>query len=155
MRSSAGKSRGFTLMELMIAVAIISILAGIAYPAYTSQIVKGRLAECRSGILQSMQQQERYYSQFNAYAGFSAGATTAKSKSFSGDSLAGSSCNLEGVTSAVGGIANQAIEIRANAIKANALSGDSSISYLYLDSDGNKGCNVSSTRTQSNKTCWP
>ena len=152
MRSWRGKNKGFTLMELMIAVAIISILAGIGYPAYTSQIAKGRRAECRSGILQSMQQQERYYSQFNAYAPFTEGLATAKSKSFSGDSLATSSCPLLGADCTPTGstTVNQCIEIRARPIKA-----DSSIDYLYLDSDGNKGCSVSSTRSSSNKTCWP
>ena len=78
---------GFTLIELMITVAIIAILAAIAYPAYTDQIRKGKRAECRSGLLQSMQQQERYYTQFNKYADFANGAATAKTKAFSGDSL--------------------------------------------------------------------
>lgn len=152
MRLRQGKNKGFTLMELMIAVAIISILAGVAYPAYTSQIAKGRRAECRSGILQSMQQQERYYSQFNAYAPFTIALATAKSKSFSGDSLETSSCKLTGVdcTPAGGTAVNQCIEIRATPSKA-----DASIDYLYLDSDGNKGCSISTTRTSSNKICWP
>ena len=151
MHLSRGTNRGFTLMELMIAVAIVSILAGIAYPAYTSQIAKGRRAECRSGILQSMQQQERYYSQFNAYSRFTPGLATAKSKSFSGDSLPTSSCTLEGVAcTPASAVVDQCIELQAKPVKA-----DSSIDYLYLDSDGNKGCSISGTRTSSNKTCWP
>jgi type IV pilus assembly protein PilE len=146
------KGNGFTLIELMITVAIIGLLAAIALPSYTSQIAKGRRAECRSGLFQSMQQQERYYSQYNAYAPFTIGLTTAKSKAFSGDSSAASSCLLSGedCTTAGSTTPNQCIELRANPVRA-----DSSIEYLYIDSDGNKGCKVSLLRTMTDKTCWP
>lgn len=152
MHRRRGKQLGFTLIELMITVAIIGLLAAVAYPSYVSQIAKGRRAECRSGLLQSMQQQERYYSQYNAYAPFTEALATAKTKAFSGDSAASSSCLLTGVDcTAVGATpTNQCIELRARPVRP-----DSSIDYLYIDSDGNKGCSVSSTRTQNNKTCWP
>ena len=97
MNFARARQHGFTLIEVMITVAIIGILAAIAYPSYTSQIAKGRRAECRSGLLQSMQQQERYYSQYNAYAAFTKALAAAKTKAFSGDSSASSSCLLAGV----------------------------------------------------------
>ena len=144
---------GFTLIELMITVAIIAILAAIAYPAYTDQIRKGKRAECRSGLLQSMQQQERYYTQFNKYADFEDGATTAKTKSFSGDSLATSACSIAAVQCTSGTTAvdlNQCVELQGK------IPGNDPVSLLYLTSNGDKGCTYNGTsRDTTEKQCWP
>jgi type IV pilus assembly protein PilE len=61
------KSTGFTLIELMIAVAIVGILAALAYPQYVEYVAKGRRAECRSALLVASQKMEKFYSNNNAY----------------------------------------------------------------------------------------
>lgn len=65
---------GFTLIELMITVAIIGILAAVAYPAYTEQVAKGRRADARVRMVAAQQWMERYYTERYSYA--STGETT-------------------------------------------------------------------------------
>ncbi|HFA6086364.1 TPA: type IV pilin protein [Neisseria gonorrhoeae] len=55
--------KGFTLLELMIAVAILGILTLIAYPSYKTYIRRARLSEVKSTLLVNAQNLERYYRQ--------------------------------------------------------------------------------------------
>jgi len=66
--SSAFKNRGFTLIELMVTVAIIGILAGIAYPSYLSQVRKSRRSDAVQGLALLQQAQERWRSNNAIYA---------------------------------------------------------------------------------------
>lgn len=62
------KSRGFTLLELMITVAIVGILAAIAFPSYQQQIIKSHRTDGKTKLLEVAQRQERYYTDNNTYA---------------------------------------------------------------------------------------
>ena len=57
------KQKGFSLIELMIVVAVIGILAGIAYPSYQEYIARARRADAKTVLLENAQFLERFYSQ--------------------------------------------------------------------------------------------
>lgn len=62
------RSRGFTLIELMITVAIVGILAAVAYPSYLEQVAKGRRADARARLMTAQQWMERFYTERSSYA---------------------------------------------------------------------------------------
>ena len=60
---------GFTLVELMITVAILSILAAVAIPAYSNYINRAKQADAIIGLKAAQMAQEQYFSENNAYSG--------------------------------------------------------------------------------------
>lgn len=73
---SPRKSAGFTLIELMVVVAIIGILAAIAYPSYQQYVCKGNRAAAQSLLMDMANKQQQYLTDSRTYALGTAGVTT-------------------------------------------------------------------------------
>jgi type IV pilus assembly protein PilE len=65
--ANASPYRGFTLIELMIVVAIIGILSAIAYPSYQEYVRRGHRAEAQRGLMEAAQYMQRFYAANMAY----------------------------------------------------------------------------------------
>ncbi len=68
-RVKMNKSRGFTLIEVMIVVVIVGLLAAIAYPAYTSYIERGLQREAQGQIMELASALERHRTKNFSYQG--------------------------------------------------------------------------------------
>ena len=60
--------QGFTLIELMVAVAVVAILGTIAMASYSSQIQKSRRTDARSAVMDLAGREEKLFSTVNAYS---------------------------------------------------------------------------------------
>lgn len=67
-RYKGARQRGFTLIELMIVVAVVAILVAIAYPSYQEQMRKSRRAQAQADLIEYAQAAERYHTVNNTYA---------------------------------------------------------------------------------------
>jgi len=71
------RQSGFTLIELMVTVAIVAILAGIAIPSYTSYITRSKLLEATSNLLGMRTKMELYFQDNRSFVGACAPGTVA------------------------------------------------------------------------------
>lgn len=64
-----GAARGVTLLELMMAVAIVGVLVALAYPTYAEQVRRGQRADAQTVLLEAAQFMQRVYAAKNSFEG--------------------------------------------------------------------------------------
>lgn len=149
---------GFSLVEVLVVMAVVLILSMLAYPSYTAQITKARRSEGQVALLESMQHQERYYAQHNTYLPFSAAGeerqdTDGGEKGFrwwSGSTASGSAYELSARVCA-DQPATRCIELHAQpgTDRVDGRFRDPECGTLILASSG------AHRATGAGKRCWP
>ena len=138
-------SRGFTLIELMIVVAIIGIIAAVAYPGYVQHVLKtrrGAAAACLSELTQHM---ERHYTTSMTY--LPGGIATLPALPCIAESAAsyGFSFNAAETT---------ATSFTLEAAPTGAQAADIKCAMLSLNSIGDKGISATGSGTGPAAACW-
>ncbi|MFC0170573.1 type IV pilin protein [Pseudoduganella danionis] len=145
--------RAFSLLELMIVLAIISILMALALPAYQQAVIRARRTEAQVALWQLLQQQERFYTQTNSYQAFSASANEPEARQFkwwSGSGATSSAYEIEG-KACDGEQINACIQLVATpgTSKVDGRFRDVACQQLILTSRGRQSASGTEVR------CWP
>lgn len=127
--------KGFTLIELMIVVAVIAIIAAIALPSYDDSVKRGKRSEGKGYLLDLASQQETFYAQNLSYANSITGSTQLNNTSAS---------STEGhytvtLATSPGGCVHTGIKCRTFTLTATPTFTDASCTTLTYTNAGVKG----------------
>jgi len=144
---------GFSLVELLVVLAIVGILAAIAYPSYQRYVVRAKRVQAQAVLWQVLQQQERFYNQNNHYLVFAFGATALPESQFltwSGNSAADSGYEIRGEP-CLGTALTLCVQLRAipGTSNVDANFKDADCQTLTLSSNGRRSASGPALR------CWP
>ena len=132
------RTRGFTLIELMITVAVIGILAAIGYPSYTEYVRRGKISEATSALSVMRVQLEQWYQNNRNYgptAG-TCGVAVPSSPSFA------FACSTSGTN-------NQAFLLTATGTAAGGMSG-----YVFTLNESNAQATTEFAGATVTARCW-
>lgn len=131
-------TKGFTLIEVMIVVVIISILAAISIPAYSDYVLRGKLTEATSNLGQLRIRAEQWFQDNRTYVGMACTpANAGEARYFTYD------CSVAPTTSVY--------TLRATGIAAQATGG---FVYTVDQTNAKASTATKSGWSASQPTCW-
>jgi len=147
------RSRGVTLLELLIAVALVGILATIAYPSYVDVVVRNNRGVAKSALSELTSRQESYFVQNQQYAsvitdlGYPSSPTGLRNN--------GGLIDLDDANADKGGMiyrlqvtSNSPVAYRVEAVPTGIQDNDSECGTLFITQTGQRGA------TGDGDDCW-
>lgn len=140
--------RGFTLIELMIAVAVVAILAAVAFPSYQDSVRKTRRADGKAALERVAALQERWFTENNTYTNSvnnlgGSGGVLNSTEGFYSITVATAGCTPVAPSTYIG-----CFQLTATAIGAQA--SDAKCATFTLDETGDRNFTGTGTATD----CW-
>lgn len=139
---------GFTLVEMMITVVIISIITAFAYPAYTKNMQRGKRADVRTVLMEDAQFMERFFTENSSYLLSTAGVAPVLPQLVSPRSATGTGINYN-----ITFTAQTATSYTLQATPVNSMASDDCKS-LTLNNLGQKNVVGSPTNGWDVQSCW-
>jgi type IV pilus assembly protein PilE len=149
-------SRGFTLVELIVAMVIATILVSIAVPTYQVQMRKSRRTEAQTTALDAASREERYYATQNTYTADTGQlGYTSSSGSFpytTGTYYQISSITVSAPTASTTGVTTGTFTVTVQALATGPQAADTSCQTFVVTQTGAR--TATGTDPTPNTTCW-
>ena len=144
------RARGFTLVEVMVVLLIMSLLASLAWPSYAGYITKTRRMEGKVALVTAMLRQEQHHAIAHTYVAFSREAPVESLRWWSGNAAASSAYELDAEACPDQDL-RDCVQLRARPGTAHVDVRflDAECGVLTLRSTGEQGASGQSAR------CWP